>query len=192
MLLILSLLDIYIISMLSQSSAKRQMDNKSEAENICIYDYLKLSNYYFIVINLKKKKLQIFSSSQKGSKGPERRKSSVAFSSVLLDYEKEEMNSNDSYKEEHVNQDGAKAETYFFPSGARPSVFSRISEMSFQTLSTKYQYIFVMFSFLMIFFIGIVVGALSVKFVFCSTYVQDNFKIGENFHGFDFVPGGLS
>ena len=138
------------------------------------------------------KKSKIFSSSQKGSKGPERRKSSVAFSSVLLDYEKAEMNSNNSYKEELVNQNGAKAETYFFPSGARPSVFSRISGMSFQTLNTKYQFIFVMFSFLMIFFIGIVVGFLTVKFIFCSTYVQDNFKIDDNFQGFDFVPGGLS
>ena len=109
-----------------------------------------------------------------------RRKSTVLFSSVLEDYEKQENQSFVSEKEDLDDHENNIVETrsYCYPSSHRMSIFSRISEISFQTLNHKYQCIFLMSAFLIIFLIGLFVGALAVKFFFCFSY-QDNVQISD-------------
>ena len=55
------------------------------------------------------------------------------------------------------------------PTGPAPS---RMSEISLQTLSTKYQYFFLCSSFIMIFLMGIFVGALIIKIFLCLGSAQ--------------------
>ena len=93
---------------------------------------------------------------------PKRRKSSVLFSPVIENFELVDSLPEMSDKNDNVNND-LESRSYYLPISSRLSIFSRISEISLQILSTKYQYFFLYSSFLMIFLMGIVIGALMVK-----------------------------
>ena len=91
-----------------------------------------------------------------------RRKSSFLFSPVIEDFELVDNLSEMSDKNDDVNTD-LESRSYYMPTSNSLSIFSRMSEISLQTLSTKYQYFFFCSFFLMIFLMGIVIGALMVK-----------------------------
>ena len=93
---------------------------------------------------------------------PKRRKSSVLFSPVIENFELVDNISEMSDNIDDVNTD-LESRSYYLPISSRLSIFSRMSEISLQILSTKYQYFFLCSSFLMIFLMGIVIGALMVK-----------------------------
>ena len=93
---------------------------------------------------------------------PKRRKSYVLFSPVIENFELVDNISEMSDNIDDVNTD-LESRSYYMPTSNRLSIFSRMSEISLQTLSTKYQYFFLCSSFLMIFLMGIVIGALMVK-----------------------------
>ena len=90
-----------------------------------------------------------------------RRKSSVLFSPVLETYEPEEI---ESTIPENENQE---VRSYLFSYSPRMSIFSRMSEASFQALGAKYQCILVLCCLLMAFLIGVIVGAITVKSLLC-------------------------
>ena len=91
-----------------------------------------------------------------------RRKSSVLFSQVLEKYEPEEI---ESPIPENENQE---VRSYLFSSSPRMSIFSRMSEASFQSLGAKYQCILIICCLLMAFLIGVAVGAITVTTFLCS------------------------
>ena len=91
-----------------------------------------------------------------------RRKSSVLFSPVLEKYEPEEI---ESPILENENQE---LRSYLFSSSFRMSIFSRMSEASFQSLGAKYQCSLIICCLLMAFLIGFSVGAITVKSFLCS------------------------
>ena len=93
---------------------------------------------------------------------PKRRKSYVLFSPVIENFELVDNISEMSDNIDDVNTD-LESRSYYMPTSNRLSIFSRMSEISLQILSTKYQYFFLCSSFLMIFLMGIVIGALMVK-----------------------------
>ena len=79
------------------------------------------------------------------------------------------------YDDEKAKDDDEafKSISYFFPSEARPSIFSRISEKSFPDLPISYKYFFLFCSILIIFILGVLVGTLSTKYFLCQGFEQD-------------------
>ena len=90
----------------------------------------------------------------------------------MEEYDKVETQSCVSDKEDLEN-DTVEARSYYFPSSTRLSIFSRISEVSFQTLSSKYKLFILFCAFLMIFIIGFIFGIITAKFLIGSSHVQD-------------------
>ena len=91
-----------------------------------------------------------------------RRKSSVVFCPVLEKYEPEEI------KLPILENENQELRSYLLSSSHRMSIFSRMSEASFQSLGAKYQCILVICSLIMAFLIGVAVGAITVKSFLCS------------------------
>ena len=102
----------------------------------------------------------------------ERRKSSISFGANL---EYPDPGDNPVYDGEKAKDDDEafKSISYFFPSEARPSIFSRISEKSFPDLPIGYKYFFLFCSILIIFFLGVLVGTLATKYFLCQGFEQD-------------------
>ena len=94
--------------------------------------------------------------------GIKRRKSSVLFNPVLEDFEPVGVSTQSESTEKDLT-----SVSYHFNSTKRSSIFSRISEMSFQSISTKYQWFFLCCSCFIIFLMGVVIGALLVKVIVC-------------------------
>ena len=69
----------------------------------------------------------------------ERQKSSVSFS-PYLDHHGPEDNPLTDDKKEIYDKKSFESNSYLFPSKARLSIFSRISEQSFQDLPNSYKY----------------------------------------------------
>ena len=110
-----------------------------------------------------------------------RRKSSVLFNEVLHKYEPSENEQEFSGKENARKENGEKR-SLLFSSSSRLSMFSRLSEVSFrsiysfQALSTKSQYFFLICLLLMVFLMGVIVGAIYVKGFLCNGPVQYKVK----------------
>ena len=103
-----------------------------------------------------------------------RRKSSVLFNEVLKKYEPSENEQEISENGNAKKQNGEKR-SLLFPSSSRQSIFSRrsgVSYHSFQALSSKYQYFFLISLLLMVFLMGVIVGAIYVKGFLCNGHVQ--------------------
>ena len=96
---------------------------------------------------------------------PERRKSSVVFNTVLKKYEPVE-NGTQTLEDEHFER-----REFQSPFSSRLSVFSRISDMSFDRLNAKNKCIFIVIIFLMMFFLGVAIGSMIAKSIFC---IEDN------------------
>ena len=69
-----------------------------------------------------------------------------------------------SCSEQKMTMKHSNSISYVFPSEARPSIFSRISEKSFQDIPISYKYFFLFCSILFIFILGVLVGTLSTKY----------------------------
>ena len=96
-----------------------------------------------------------------------RRKSSVIFSPVLEQYEPEK---NESQILENENQEVI---SYLLTSSSsRMSIFSRMSEASFQALGANHQCILVIYCLIMAFLMGVAVGAITVK-----TFLSSNSSV---------------
>ena len=93
----------------------------------------------------------------------------------MEEYDKVETQSCVSDKEDLENDenDTVEARSYYTQTSTRLSIFSRISEVSFQTLSSKYQFFILFCAFLMIFIIGFIFGIITAKFLIGSGHVQD-------------------
>ena len=107
-----------------------------------------------------------------------RRKSSVLFNAVLQKYEPSENEQEFSEKENARKENGEKR-SFLFPSSSRLSIFSRLSGVSvysFQAMSTKSQYFFLICLLLMVFLMGVIVGAIYVKGFLCNGPVQYQVK----------------
>ena len=102
----------------------------------------------------------------------ERRKSSISFGPNL---EYPDPGDRPVHDDENAKSDDEafKSISYFFPSEARPSIFSRISEKSFPDLPISYKYFFLFCSILIIFIMGILVGTLAAKYFLCQGFEQD-------------------
>ena len=102
----------------------------------------------------------------------ERRKSSISFGANL---EYPDPGDNPVYDGEKAKDDNEafKNISYFFPSEARPSIFSRISEKSFPDLLISYKYFFLCCSILIIFIMGVLVGTLATKYLLCQGFEQE-------------------
>ena len=75
--------------------------------------------------------------------GSERRKSTVSFCPDLEYNESRDTSLNDYEKE--IYEEKPFESEYYFPSEARASIFSRISEMSLPILSSKFKCFFLIF-----------------------------------------------
>ena len=128
--------------------------------------------FFFLYIS-SNRNLNIFIQSMENY--PKRRKSSVMFVPVV---ENLELLDNKSETSEMDVTNDLESRSYNFPSSNRLSIFSRMSEISLQTLSTKDQFFFLCSSFL-IFLMGIVVCAVMVKIFLClsSSQVQVTNKL---------------
>ena len=102
----------------------------------------------------------------------ERRKSSISFGANL---EYPDPGDNPVYDGEKAKDDDEafKSISYFFPSEARPSIFSRISEKSFPDLPISYKYFFLFCSILIIFIMRILFGTLATKYLLCQGFEQE-------------------
>ena len=107
-------------------------------------------------------KFEQFISCQNEGNISRRRKSSVSFSRVLEQYEPEK---NESPFLENENQEFT---SYLFSSSPRMSMFSRMSEVSIQSLGAKYQCFLIICCLIMGFLIGVAVGAITVKSLLCN------------------------
>ena len=103
--------------------------------------------------------------------GSERRKSTVSFCPDLEYNESRDTSLNDYEKE--IYEEKPFESEYYFPSEARASIFSRISDMPFPILSSNFKCFFLIFSTLVIFFMGIIVGTLTTKYLFSNGLKQD-------------------
>ena len=96
--------------------------------------------------------------------GFNRRKSSVLFNPILENFEPVDLNQEyGTTIMDNDNENDLASISYQFPSSNRSSIFSKISGMSFETISSKYMGFFVFFSYLIIFIMGIMIGALLVN-----------------------------
>ena len=102
---------------------------------------------------------------QREGKVSGRRKSSVAFSPALKKYEPVDnvMQTLDNESREWKP---------FQLSSSRLSVFSRFSDVSFHRLNTKSKCIYILLLLMMVFFIGVAVGAMSAKSFLCTNSVE--------------------
>ena len=96
--------------------------------------------------------------------GVKRRNSSVSFNPVLEDFELVDLENQHETTEDDENND-LMSNSYKFSSSNRPSIFSRISERSFQRFSTTYRYNFLFWSLLVVFFSGLLLGAFLAKII---------------------------
>ena len=91
----------------------------------------------------------------------ERRKSSVVFNKVLEKYEPVEN------RTQTLEYENIERREFQSTSSSRLSVFSTVSDMSFSRLNMKNKFIFVIIILIMMFFLGVAVGAMIAQSFFC-------------------------
>ena len=103
-----------------------------------------------------------------------RRKSSVFFSNVLEKYddpEDDHFKSNESYEIKMIGAETLLKRSFFKATSSSASMFSRMSEYSFTSNGGLFKFFIISCSVLMIFLMGVIVGAMVLKQNFgCSAF----------------------